>query len=70
MAITKEKLAQLDQAIDEWLKLRALDPDDCMDDEDEDQENILNPLAAPQKFGDGEHGGPPEQIHKSKDLFS
>jgi hypothetical protein len=62
-----EKLVQLDQAIDEWLKLRALDPEDCMDDEDKDEENILNPLAAPKKFGDGIHGGPPEKIHGEGD---
>jgi hypothetical protein len=65
MPITKEQLAQLDQAVDEWLKLRALDPDDCMDD-DEDKENILNPLAAPQKFGDGIHGEVPEKIHNEE----
>jgi hypothetical protein len=66
MTITKEKLAQLDAAIDEWLKMKALCPD-----EDEDEENVLNPLAAPQQFGDGERGGPPGTIHgePKRDLF-
>jgi hypothetical protein len=62
------KLAKLNMMLDEYLEARKAP--DFYDDEDEDEENVLNPLAAPQKFGDGERGGPPEQIHKSKDLFS
>jgi hypothetical protein len=58
------KVAKLNAALDDYM--RARQEPDFYDDEDED-EDIINPLEAPPPYGDRERGGPPEKIHGEGD---
>jgi hypothetical protein len=58
-----DKCKMLDELMDEWLEFRKKYPAEFDDSDDEEFEQILNPLDAPRAFPDGEHGGVPEKIH-------
>jgi hypothetical protein len=69
MPCEPSKLAKLNMLLDAYLEARKAP--DFYDDEDED-EDVINPLSAPKPLGDGEGaGGPPQQIHGEgkRDLF-
>jgi hypothetical protein len=66
MPCSPSKLKQLDTMLDEWLKARQ-EPD-YFDDEDEDEEEQLsNPLEASPPYGDRNEKSPPQSIHGERE---